>query len=133
MILINKNRNNTMVMTLTEKSTLTAPYFLFNFVSDVTKQSVNFIAQDLSSYTDRYNQFLITETSGTTDYTSGTIELSPTGTWTYKVYEQTSSTNLNPLLADNQTPLEIGIVKVAGTQTTYIANSDIDNTFIVNE
>jgi hypothetical protein len=122
-----------MVMTLTEKSTLTAPYFLFNFVSDVTKQSVNFIAQDLSSYTDRYNQFLITETSGTTDYTSGTIELSPTGTWTYKVYEQTSSTNLNPLLADNQTPLEIGIVKVAGTQTTYIANSDIDNTFIVNE
>lgn len=120
-------------MTLTEKSTLTTPYFLFNFVSDVTKESVNFIAQDLSSYTDRYNQFLITETSGTTNYTSGTIELNPTGTWTYKVYEQTSSTNLNPLLADNQTPLEVGIVKVVGTQTTYITNSDIDNTFIVNE
>jgi hypothetical protein len=122
-----------MVMTLTEKSTLTNPYFLFNFTSDVTGEAVNFIASDLSNYTDRYNQFLITETSGTAIYTSGTIELSPTGTWTYKVYEQTSSSNLNPLLCDNLTPLEVGIVKVKGTETTYSANSDIDNTFIVNE
>lgn len=120
-------------MTLTEKSTLTSPYYLFNFVSDVTGNSVNFIASDLSSYTDRYNKFLITETSGTNDYTSGTITLSPTGQWTYKVYEQTSSTNLNPLLATNTTPLEVGIVKVKGTETSYISNSGLDNTFIVNE
>jgi len=133
MILVNKNSNNTLVMTLTEKSTLTNPYFLFNFVSDVTGNSVNFIATDLSSYTDRYNKFLITETSGTAIYTSGTIELSPTGTWTYKVYEQTSSTNLNPLLATNTTPLEVGQVKVKGTETSYISNSGLDNTFIVNE
>jgi hypothetical protein len=132
MILINKNSNNTMVMTLTEKSTLTNPYYLFNFVSDVTGVAVNFIAADLSSYTDRYNQFLITETSGTTNFTSGTIELSPTGQWTYKVYEQTSSTNLNPLLATNTIPLEVGIVKVKGTETPYISNNS-DNTFIVNE
>ena len=132
MILINKNSNNTMVMTLTEKSTLTNPYFLFNFVSDVTGNAVNFIATDLSNYTDRYNQFLITETSGTNNYTSGTITLSPEGTWTYKVYEQTSSTNLNPLLATNTSPLEVGQVKVKGTETPYISNNS-DNTFIVNE
>lgn len=120
-------------MTLTEKSTLTNPYFLFNFVSDVTGESVNFITSDLSNYTDRYNKFLITETSGAAIYTSGTIELSPTGTWTYKVYEQTSSTNLNPLLATNTTPLEVGQVKVKGTETAYISNSEQDNTFIVNE
>lgn len=133
MVLINKNSNNTMVLTLTENSTLTNPFYLFNFVSDVTNESVNFIATDLSNYTDRYNKFLITETSGTQILTSGTIELNPAGSWTYKVYEQTSDTNLNPLLSTNTTPLEVGIIKVKGNETVYNTNSDIDNTFIVNE
>ncbi len=133
MILVNKNSNNTFVLTLSEKSTLTNPNYLFEFKSDVTGDSVCFIASDTSAYTERFNEFLITETSGTTDYTSGTITLNPTGQWTYKVYEQTSSSNLNPLLADNTTPLEIGIVKVKGTETTYSSNSDIDTTIIVNE
>lgn len=122
-----------MVMTLTERSTLTNPYYLFNFTSDVTGDSVNFIATDLSNYTDRYNKFLITETSGTTDYTSGTIELSPTGQWSYKVYEQSSSTNLIVAQATNQSPLEVGMVKVKGTEETIIRNTDLDNTFIVDE
>jgi hypothetical protein len=133
MLVINKNANNTLVMTLTEKSTLSSPYFLFEFKSDITNNRVVFLASDLSNYNDRYNKFLITETSGTVDLTSGTIELNPTGTWTYRVFEQTSSINLNPNLVDNKTPLEIGIVKVKGTETTYITNSDTDNTFIVNE
>ena len=133
MLVINKNANNTLVMTLTEKSTLSSPYFLFEFKSDITNNRVVFLAADLSNYNDRYNKFLITETSGTVDLTSGTIELNPTGTWTYRVFEQTSSSNLNLNLVDNKTPLEIGIVKVKGTETTYITNSDTDNTFIVNE
>lgn len=122
-----------MIMTLTEKSTLSSPYFLFEFKSDITNERVVFLASDLSNYTDRYNKFLITETSGTIDLTSGTIELNPTGTWTYRVFEQTSSSNLDTNLVDNKTPLEIGIVKVKGTETNYDTNSDIDNTFIVNE
>ena len=120
-------------MTLTEKVTLSSPYFLFEFTSDITNSRVVFLASDLSNYNDRYNQFLITETSGTTDFTSGTIEMNPTGTWTYRVFEQTSSSNLDTNLVDNKVPLEIGIVKVKGTETTYDTNSDIDNTFIVNE
>ena len=120
-------------MTLTEKSTLSSPYFLFQFTSDITNDSIVFLASDLSNYTDRYNKFLITETSGTVNLSSGTIELNPTGTWTYRVFEQTSSSNLDPNLVDNKTPLEIGIVKVKGTETSYDTNSDIDNTFIVNE
>jgi len=133
MVIINKNANNTVIMTLTEKVTLSSPYFLFEFTSDITNSRVVFLASDLSNYNDRYNQFLITETSGTTDFTSGTIEMNPTGTWTYRVFEQTSSSNLDTRLVDNKVPLEIGIVKVKGTETTYDTNSDIDNTFIVNE
>lgn len=129
MILINKNSNNTVVLTLKEKS-ITGGYFLFNLVNDITKNAVNFIAPDISLYQDRYNEFVITETTGTNILTSGTITLSPTGTWTYRVYEQSSNTNLNPLLADNQTPLEEGIVKVVGTSISYTGYSGQDNTFI---
>ena len=133
MVIINKNSNNTMILTLTENCTLTSPYYLFEFKSDVTYESVCFIAADLSTHQERYNEFLITETSGTPNLTSGTIELNPTGTWTYRVFEQTSSSNLNPSLADNTTPIEIGKVKVKGTETSYDTNNSTDITYDVNE
>jgi len=122
-----------MILTLTENCTLTSPYYLFEFKSDVTYESVCFIAADLSTHQERYNEFLITETSGTPNLTSGTIELNPTGTWTYRVFEQTSSSNLNPSLADNTTPIEIGKVKVKGTETSYDTNNSTDITYDVNE
>ena len=129
MLLVNKNSNNTLILTLTEKATLTSPYYLFDFKSDITGNSVRFISSDLSTEQQRYNQFLITETSGTNILTSGTITLTPTGTWTYKVYEQSSSSNLNPILAT--TLLEIGIVKVVGTTVTNTPYSGQDNTIKV--
>jgi len=122
-----------MILTLTENCTLTSPYYLFEFKSDVTYESVCFIAADISTHQERYNEFLITETSGTPNLTSGTIELNPTGTWTYRVFEQTSSSNLNPSLADNTTPIEIGKVKVKGTETSYDTNNSTDITYDVNE
>ena len=106
MLLINKGANNTLILTLTEKVTLSSPTFLFKFTNDVTKQSKRFIAADLSAHTNRYNEFLITETSGTEILTSGTITLNPTGFWHYEVYEQTSTTNLDETLSDVRVPVE---------------------------
>ena len=131
MLIVAKNTNNTLIVTLTEKVTLTSPYYLFAFTSDVSQLTKYFISADISIHTDRYNEFLITETSGTEILTSGTITLNPTGQWTYRIYEQTSSTNLDPTLAT--TLLEIGIVKVTGTATTYYTNNGLDNTFYINE
>lgn len=128
MIVINKGQTQTMVMTLTEMSTLTSPTYLFCFTSDITGNSVNFIAHDISPVVERYNEFTITETTGTNILTSGTITLSPTGTWSYKVLEQTSTTNLNPLLADNQTPVEIGQIRVIGTNVEFVGYSGQDTT-----
>ncbi len=110
------------------------PYYLFNFTSDLSGEGINFLAADLSGATGRFNEFLITETSGTTNYSSGTIELNPTGQWTYKVYEQTSSSNLIPENTDNYpTYLEIGIVRVKGVvDTTYTDTTD-NNIIIVDE
>ena len=130
MLLVYKNRNSTIVVTLTEKATITTPVYLFSFTNDITKEETNFIAPDISAHTERYNEFIITETSGTTNYSSGTIELLPTGTWTYRIFEQTSSSNLDPRLCDNLTPLEIGIVKVIGTTESPTAYNGQDDTII---
>ena len=133
MIIINKDSNSTIVMTLTEKSTLSSPNYLFYLTSDVTRQSKAFIASDLSSFPARFNEFLITETSGTENLTSGTVTLEPEGQWTYAVYEQTSSSNLDPSQADNTTPVEVGMVKVKGTANVVTKYTGTDTTFIVHE
>ena len=110
MQIINKGQNNFLVFTLTEKVTLSNPYYLFSFKHQVLMSSVNFIASDVSSFPTRFNKFLITETTGTVNLTSGIVSLPETGFYEYSIYEQTSSSNLN---TDNATGLlEIGMVKV---------------------
>ncbi len=117
MLLITKNSNNSLVLTLREKATLTSPYYLFVFNNDITNHSVTFTANDLSSYTQRYNKFLITETSGTNNLSSGVITLSPTGFWSYKIYEMSDGTNTS---VSNVTSLvEEGKLLVEGTPTTH--------------
>lgn len=119
MQIITKGTNNTLVFTLTEKQTLTAPYYLFCFKHQVEMTDICFISADLSDYPERYNEFLITETSGTQTLTSGVVTLAETGTYEYEIYEQTSSTNLNKVNATSL--LEIGLIKVVGTAGTVTA------------
>lgn len=122
MIKINKNANNTIIATLAEKATLSEPFYLFVFTSDVDKTEVIFTAQDTTEFNERYNKFLITETSGTVDYTSGVINLTPTGFWSYKVYEQVDSSNLD--VANTTSLVEVGRVKVIGAE---VFNTVYDN------
>lgn len=117
MLLINKNSNNTLVLTLTEKATIASPTYLFKFTNDLTRESVLFIAANLSAYTDRYDKFLITETSGAVNTSSGVINLSPTGFWKYEIFEQASTTNLLQSLTGAM--VENGKLKVVGTDTTH--------------
>ena len=117
MLLINKNSNNTLILTLTEKVTIASPTFLFKFTNDLTRESVLFISANLSSYKDRYDKFLITETSGTINASSGVINLNPTGYWKYQIFEQASTSNL--LESATGSLVENGKIKVIGTDTTY--------------
>lgn len=117
MQIINKGQNNFLIFTLSEKVTLTNPYYLFTFKHQVLMSSVNFIASDVSGFPTRYNKFLITETTGTVNLTSGVVSLPETGFYEYAIYEQTSSSNLN--LANVTGLLEIGMVKVESTLPIY--------------
>lgn len=117
MQIINKGQNNFLIFTLSEKVTLTNPYYLFSFKHQVLMSSVNFIASDVSGFPTRFNKFLITETTGSVNLTSGVVSLPETGFYEYAIYEQTSSSNLN--IANVTGLLEIGMVKVESTLPIY--------------
>jgi hypothetical protein len=100
-IIINKNSTNTVVLTLSEKTTLTNAVYLFEVINDQSGEVKCFIAEDISTNKIRYNEFNFIE-NATEDLLNGTFELGLSGFYTYNVYEQTSSTNLDPLLATNK-------------------------------
>jgi hypothetical protein len=94
MIVINKNATTNFVATLYELSQLTNPNYLFEFESDQTKVKYYTIISDISTNKPRYNEFNFIE--GSNDPTNGTLILGSAGFYNYKVYEQASSSNLDP-------------------------------------
>lgn len=118
MINLNKNSNNLVVLTLTEKSSLLNPYYLFSFTSTTNYNNViNFIATDNSTYKSRYNRFNIIESGTTyTNLTGGTINLNPNGMWDYTIYEQVSPINL--AISGTTGIVEVGKVIVNGVDST---------------
>jgi hypothetical protein len=114
MIHIIKGQVNEVALTLSEKSQLSAPVFLFRFIHSTTGDEKAFLCQDQSSFYYRYSLFLIEETE-TEDLLNGKVELQD-GDWTYEVYEQEDPTNLD--YEEAYKLLEVGRVKVKGAATT---------------
>lgn len=131
MIRISKASSNNVCITLTEKTTVTDPTYLFSFKHPESGEIQNFIAFDRSLYTDRYNEFTIVETSTNPDNTQGEVTLQYEGYWNYIIYAQTSDSNLDPNNADEI--VEKGKVYVIPTSQTYNAPNtsiyDTINTF----
>jgi hypothetical protein len=98
-------------MTLTEKQLLITPNYLFVFTNRSSNNIIKFVVlntSDLSLYKDRYNEFtIVTNTSFST-----ALE----GQYTYEVYEQASTSNLNPTGLNK---LETGIMWLSGSTLTY--------------
>ena len=94
MIVLNKGETTTFVATLWELSTLTNPYYLFVFTSSQTKVSYYTIIANTSTNVERYNKFVFVE--GVDDALNGKLILGESGFYKYTVYDQSSSTNLDP-------------------------------------
>lgn len=129
MIQIIKGQANTVVVTLKEKQTLTNPDFLFELTNDqggtVTRKL--FTADDISSFNDRYNKFVITD-STTELPLQGQMNFTPAGYWSYTIYEmaQASPNDLDP---DNAVKvLETGKAEVIdNTPSTDVEFDEDDN------
>ena len=115
MIFLTRDTINNVILTLTEKVTITAstPYFLFSFTNDDTNVAKLFSAPDTSLYTSRFNQFSLTVTGGTESLTGGTIDISDNGYWKYIVYEMTGQTNLD--ISGTTSVVENGKMFLCGT------------------
>ena len=110
MLLITKGETKFWYLTLTEKTTISNPYYLFSFIHRQTLKTYYFLLNDISSFKERYNKFSINETA------FNFYE----GEYKYIIYAQTSSSNLNPNLANQM--VETGLLKVElsnNTTTTY--------------
>ena len=123
-ILINQNTTNSLTFTLTEKTTLSSPIYLFQFRNVTEKVSYYCIMSDISAYKERYNEFLFTE--GTNLPLVGELILGAGGQYEYFVYEQTSSTNLDPTLSTGL--VESGLAELERASTTYNQHA-IDQTY----
>lgn len=94
MIHLTKGQTEKVILTLKEKQTLSGANFLFYFTSRVTDQSIAFVvlgSSDVSGYKDRYNAFNIVVNTHFTGV--------PSGEFNYSIYQQASTSNINPALA----------------------------------
>lgn len=110
---VNKATSQYLYPTLDENTTIDPPYYLWEIINNQTLVKVYCKATELSTELQRYNKFEITETISPVAL-NGEVELS-LGDHTYKIYEDASSTNLDPT---GLTLVETGIIKCSEANPT---------------
>lgn len=124
MIYLTKGQTSDVIVTLTEKQTLSSPNYLFYFINRSDNDTVAFVKlnnTDTSAYKDRFNKFSINASA----YFNNTLA----GEWTYYIYEQASTSNVNPDLATSL--LETGILRLDDSTTFEFTEYETNNTFKV--
>lgn len=112
-----------MILTLTEKQTLTTPNYLFRFTNRTTYSEVTFVktnASDTSAFKYRFNEFSIV--------TSTYFSNQPSGEWLYYVYEQASATNKDYTKSTGL--LEEGIMRLNESTVFEYTQHEPENTYI---
>lgn len=113
MLLITKGQIQNLIVTVTEKVTISNPFFLIHFKDMLTSYETSFIITNTSQHTERYDLFVFTEGSSS----AKTLNV---GEYVYTIYAQTSSTNTNVENADEI--VEIGIAKVRAAENVFNSN-----------
>jgi hypothetical protein len=127
MIYIDKNSTNNIYLSLSESTDDINFLFGFNYDGYITPSPIYFSAPDTSSYTNRYNQFVLvdsditgtfTSTQSTTGFTSS-VNLK-NGQYTYTVYASGSTIDVYNLagVTSSNNIIEIGRMVVNGIDTT---------------
>lgn len=123
MIHLTKGNTETVIFTLKEKQTLTAPNYLFVFEDRSTKNIIKFVklaSDNTSDYKDRFDKFTIK--------VNNYFSREDSGEWVYYIYEQASATNINPDSATSM--LEEGIMRLNDSSEYSFTEYETDNTYI---
>lgn len=122
MIIIDKqNTEQKILVTLTEKTTITQAYYLFVFDSVVIGETYKFVKSvndDLSAYPNRWNEFEI----DATDVFNG----ANLGQYQYTIYQQDNGTNLDPA---NLPKVEQGKAILKETETPIYSGLDVETQY----
>ena len=135
MIRINKNTTNSIIVTLTENSTVANPIYLFEFINQQSLDKYYFISTDTSLFKQRYNEFQLTEKLNANTL-NGEVTLGNEGFYDYNVY-QTSLSSLSGLTtAEDAVPyivleVETGLVDCVLDTETIDRYNPADDTTIV--
>lgn len=121
MINIVRGQSNTVVVTLTEKTTIDLDIagsgYVFEFTNPMTHEVFVFTATDISTAKGRFNQFTVTE-DDTADLENGIVTMQPTGTWLYRAYEtEDVAQAITDQSVSGLSEVENGIVLVTETET----------------
>ncbi len=122
----NKNTTNLMRPTLKEETTLASVFYLFKF-TNATNVPVYCIPSDTASaqQIDRSNKFIITDTASPNPL-NGEVNLSP-GDYDLIIYEQSSSTNLDPTGLNEVEREIIKVVDLNASETPQYTEGEITN------
>ena len=135
MIRFIKSTENKVVVTLTENSTVTNPYYLFQFTNQSSNVNYYFIASDVSNFKERYNEFNVTERFDANTL-NGEVSLGEEGFYNYDIY-QTSLSTLSGLSTASDAvnyitkTVESGKVWVVSSNATLPTYTGNDPTIVI--
>ena len=130
MILLNQDTYNVVYLSLEEKMINTSNYFLLALVNDMTKEEYTAVLRNRQATTEGLSRVSIKLiSSGNPIGTNGEFKLVNNGYYSYKVYEQTSTTNLDITSPVVIKVLEEGKANIKGTaEVEYTEHTDTTNT-----
>ena len=101
MLVIRRNQNNKMVVSVSSHKTLANPNYLFSFEHILSKEKVQFYPKNISTSTNRYDEFEFNEGEEPVGYTGDVpYEIFPyPGQYYYGIYEMYSNGSTNPQYA----------------------------------
>ena len=126
MIRFEKYSENNVVVTLTENSTATNPYYVFQFTNQTSNVDYYFSATDVSNFKERYNEFNVIERDNANTL-AGQVELGDTGFYNYTIFK----TSLNTLsgLTNASQALDYTVKEVEKGKVWVVPSSDSNYTY----
>jgi hypothetical protein len=133
MLQLTRGATNNIYLNLADVRTNSTGYFyLFALTNEMT-QSTAYVISIKVSTNDRYDKLQIIE-NNTEDKPNGTVKLFPEGFFKYIVYEQTSSSNLDPTDSSVVGELDRGVAYVSSNpfmkESTFTEYSTTDTNTI---
>lgn len=108
----------------------TFTYYLFEITSQATSEKFYMVGNWLDD-NERYSRFLIDTSSDSPE--GGDVILKESGLYTFTIYGQTSSANLDPLNASVVGECEKGVLQIIGESAWTIPDIDIPNNVVYYE